>query len=233
MLYVLLSIISLAVLATLYVGVGLAARFLADRRARSLLGNGRLAITFDDGPSPGLTNQILDLLQEFEARATFFLIGETAEANPAVVQRIAAEGHTVGWHSKTHLNQWKVNPIRAWRDSIRLPEILKAGPTIATVYRPPYGKMNLLTVLATRLLKIPISTWTLPSGDTYTPLPTTASVVAEIDEFGGGVVLMHDMDRNDPARPIFVLETTRQLIQLARQEGWDFIHTPEHWAKVA
>ena len=90
----------------------------------------------------------------------------------------------MGWHSKTHLNQWKVNPIRAWRDSIRLPEILKAGPTIATVYRPPYGKMNLLTVLATRLLKIPISTWTLPSAIPTPRFSTTASVVAEIDEFG-------------------------------------------------
>ena len=127
MLYALISIIIL-VLVALYFGVGLAARSLADRRARSLLGNGRLAITFDDGPSPGLTNQILDLLREFEARATFFLIGETAEANPSVVQRIATEGHTVGWHSRAHLNQWKVNPVRAWRDSIRLPGILKAGP---------------------------------------------------------------------------------------------------------
>jgi peptidoglycan/xylan/chitin deacetylase (PgdA/CDA1 family) len=225
MLYALISIIIL-VLVALYFGVGVAARSLADRRARSLLGNGRLAITFDDGPSPGLTNQILDLLLEFEARATFFLIGETAEANPSVVQRIAAEGHTVGWHSKTHLNQWKVNPVRAWRDSIRLPEILKAGPTSAAVYRPPYGKMNLLTVLAVRLLKLPISAWTRPSGDTYTPLPSTASVVTAIDEAGGGVVLMHDMTRSGPGgeeRDRFVLDLTRALLELSRDRGWKLV----------
>ena len=86
--------------------------------------------------------------------------------------------------------------------------------------------MNLLTVLATRLLKIPISTWTLPSGDTYTPLPTTASVVAEIDEFGGGVVLMHDMTRTGPdgeTRDRFVLELTRALLQLSRDRGWKIV----------
>ena len=226
MIYALLTILGLAGLLVAYFGVGMTARFLADRRANGLEGDGRLAITFDDGPSPGLTNQILDLLKEFDAPATFFLIGETAKANPEVVRRIAAEGHTVGWHSSTHLNQWKVNPLRGWRDSIRLPDILRDGPTKASVYRPPYGKMNVFTVLAMRLLKLPISTWTRPSGDTYTPLPTVKTVVNLIDDAGGGVVLMHDMTRNDPdarERDQFVLELTRALLMLSRDRGWTLV----------
>ena len=226
MIYALLTILGLAGLFVAYFGVGMTARFLADRRANGLEGDGRLAITFDDGPSPGLTNQILDLLKEFDAPATFFLIGETAKANPEVVRRIAAEGHTVGWHSSTHLNQWKVNPLRGWQDSVRLPDILRDGPTKASVYRPPYEKMNVFTALAMRLLKLPISTWTRPSGDTYTPLPTVKTVVNLIDDAGGGVVLMHDMTRNDPdarERDQFVLELTRALLMLSRDRGWTLV----------
>ena len=226
MLYALIAILGLGGLLGTYFGVGIVARFLADRRALSFVGAGRPAITFDDGPSHRLTNQILDLLKEFDAPATFFLIGETAEANPEVVRRIAAEGHTVGWHSSTHLNQWGVNPLRGWRDSIRLPDVLREGPAEVRIYRPPYGKMNILTVAAIRRLRLPISTWTRPSGDTYTRLPTIDSVVASVDEAGGGVILMHDVTRlGDDAktRDRFVLDLTRALLVRGRERHWDVV----------
>ena len=64
MIYALLTILGLAGLLVAYFGVGMTARFLADRRANGLEGDGRLAITFDDGPSPGLTNQMLDYIAD-------------------------------------------------------------------------------------------------------------------------------------------------------------------------
>ena len=85
----------------------------------------------------------------------------------------------MGWHSKTHLNQWKVNRDSGPGETTILAshQILKSRfHTIATVYRPPYGKMNLLTVLAFAKLrlKIPISTWTLVPAAIPTPRsPTT------------------------------------------------------------
>jgi cellulose synthase/poly-beta-1,6-N-acetylglucosamine synthase-like glycosyltransferase/peptidoglycan/xylan/chitin deacetylase (PgdA/CDA1 family) len=65
---------------------------------------GKVALTFDDGPDPEWTPQILDILKEKHVRATFFVIGSNAEANPDLVQRIVAEGHEVGNHTYTHPN---------------------------------------------------------------------------------------------------------------------------------
>ena len=65
---------------------------------------GKLALTFDDGPDPEWTPQILDILKAKGVKATFFVIGANAESNPDLVQRIVAEGHEVGNHTFTHPN---------------------------------------------------------------------------------------------------------------------------------
>ena len=64
----------------------------------------KIALTFDDGPHPVYTPQILDTLKEYGVHATFFLIGENAERNPELVRRILREGHEIGNHSDTHPN---------------------------------------------------------------------------------------------------------------------------------
>src|SRR5438876_11580779 len=64
----------------------------------------KLAITFDDGPNPAVTPRLLDLLDRYTARATFFLIGRWAQACPGIVREIAARGHAIGNHTDTHPN---------------------------------------------------------------------------------------------------------------------------------
>src|SRR5690554_2938235 len=70
-------------------------------------GEDRIYLTFDDGPDPESTPQILDVLREHQAMASFFLIGEKAEKHPEIVGDILAEGHTVGQHGYKHLNAWR------------------------------------------------------------------------------------------------------------------------------
>jgi peptidoglycan/xylan/chitin deacetylase (PgdA/CDA1 family) len=143
-----------------------------------------------------------------------------------VIERIAAEGHTVGWHSMTHLNQWKTSPLRAWRDTTHVPPILTRGSTRAKVYRPPYGKLNLLTGLAFLKLRLSSVHWTLVSGDTYPEVPDVDDVVKALDHAGGGIILMHDMKRSGPdaeERNRFVLGLTRSILELRRQRGWKLV----------
>lgn len=78
-----------------------------------------------------------------------------------------------------------------------------------------------------------VDSWTHCSGDTASTLPDPESVVARVRQDGGGVVLMHDRDRRDRTRTEFVLNTTRSLIQLAKSEGWTFVHDPEELSRVA
>ena len=203
-------------------GLGILVRSACDARARrSTVGRDRIMLTYDDGPGRTVTPELLDLLREHETRATFFLIGRSAEQAPELVERLAAEGHTIGWHTQTHRNQWKVDPIRGLADVWRPRGLLASGATRVTVFRPPYGKMTLGTVLAALARRLPILTWTHVSGDTHEVLPNPASIAARVERDRGGVVLMHDMDRPDEARPAFVLELTRHLIELARRRHWE------------
>ena len=220
------AVLGISALVAAYFGVGIVVCVWSQNRSARLRGSGLLAITYDDGPSPELTNKILDLLKEFDAKATFFVVGRNAEAHPTVIERIAAEGHTVGWHSMTHRHQWKTSPFRAWQDTANVPPILTSGSTRAKVYRPPYGKLNLLTVLAFLKLRFSSVHWTLVSGDTYPEVPDVDDVVKTLDNAGGGVILMHDMKRSSPdaeERNRFVLGLTRAILELRRRRGWKLV----------
>jgi len=178
-----------------------------------------LVLTYDDGPGAELTPAILKLLAEADARATFFPTARSALANPELLSQVAAAGHEIGCHSAAHLHAWKVLPWRAMRD-------VRAGFRALTrwvepdgLYRPPYGKINLPTWWAVRRQRAAFAWWTVDSGDTHATLPNPQAVVAAVRGDGGGVVLLHDFDRNPPtraARHAHVLEVTAGLLRLAR-----------------
>jgi hypothetical protein len=91
------------------------------------------------------------------------------------------------------------------------------------LFRPPYGKWTLPTMLACRQRGARAGWWTIVSGDTYESLPSPASVARRVTEAGGGVVLLHDFDR-DPddereERHDFVVATTRAVLQAAKERG--------------
>jgi peptidoglycan/xylan/chitin deacetylase (PgdA/CDA1 family) len=96
-----------------------------------------LYLTFDDGPCPETTPWLLDLLKTFGAKATFFCVGKNVADHPALVDRLNADGHTLGNHSFSHLNGFQVNTNTYIKD------ILKAEQSIqSNLFRPPYGRLT-------------------------------------------------------------------------------------------
>ncbi len=228
-----ITIIVVGILSAAWFSIGILARIRCDRRLRrSTSGKGVLALTYDDGPGSETTPKLLDLLDQHDVRATFFMIGSLAGTTPELLERMVSAGHTIAWHTQTHRNQWKTDPIRGLADLLISPS-LQAGPLgRSSLFRPPFGKMTLGTVLTARMQGWRIVTWTHPSGDTYRELPDPSEITARVDRDGGGVVLMHDMDRDDPERERFVLRTTAALIDLARRREWTFAHSPSDWARL-
>ena len=93
-------------------------------------------LTFDDGPTPEVTPQILDILAEYNAKATFFCLGKNVEKYSAIFESIKNDGHAAGNHSFDHKNGWKTQN-KTYFDNIE-----KAGVLIKTnLFRPPYGKI--------------------------------------------------------------------------------------------
>jgi hypothetical protein len=90
------------------------------------------------------------------------------------------------------------------------------------LFRPPYGKLVLNSWLHVRRRRAPFVWWTHDSGDTYQRLPPSGEIGERIRHDGGGIVLLHDSNRSNPAHRPFVLNTTRALLALAREEGLSF-----------
>lgn len=98
-----------------------------------------VALTFDDGPDPVHTSQVLDILERNRIRATFFLVGEQARQYPELVARIRAAGHEIGNHSDTWRSTRKLPPDEFERDLLRAEATLKLGGTTPKYFRPAGG----------------------------------------------------------------------------------------------
>jgi peptidoglycan/xylan/chitin deacetylase (PgdA/CDA1 family) len=179
-----------------------------------------IVLTYDDGPGALLTPALLDILRDRNATATFFLLGHKLNGSKAIVAEIKKAGHELGSHSYEHLHAWKRNPISVFRD---IQEGLRAVRTVAEchLFRAPYGKLTLGSMIQVRLQGCMQSWWTIDSSDTWTTPMPVERVISKIRREGGGVVLMHDHDRpNSPEREEYVLDLTRTVLELARKEGF-------------
>lgn len=102
-----------------------------------------IAMTFDDGPSPETTPRLLDILKQRNIKATFFMIGQNAERNPAIVKRILAEGHEIGNHSWTHPQLSKLSDDRVTEEINKTQAAIKdASGYTPVLLRPPYGAIT-------------------------------------------------------------------------------------------
>lgn len=111
-----------------------------------------LYLTFDDGPIDEVTPQILDCLYEYKAKATFFCIGKNITAQPALYERIIAEGHSIGNHTQQHLNGWHTENAEYYEGVEECGKVMRHSANghlhmidgqEATFFRPPYGKLTI------------------------------------------------------------------------------------------
>ena len=94
-------------------------------------------LTFDDGPIPEVTPWVLDALKKYQAKATFFCIGDNVKKHPEIFQQIISEKHTIGNHTFNHLDGWKTKTKNYIRNIEQCNEL-----TQTKLFRPPYGKIK-------------------------------------------------------------------------------------------
>lgn len=155
----------------------------------------RIALTFDDGPHPINTARILDILDEEEAKATFFLQGSEAEKYPGLVDEIARRGHEIGNHGYSHLSARRV-PWRTYVEEVdRTQRILKGivGEATGRLFRPPFGEITPLTFLRLAVGGYRFIFWSADSRDSFIREP--AALAAHIDALpvdSGDILLFHE-----------------------------------------
>ncbi|TSE05355.1 polysaccharide deacetylase family protein [Aquimarina algiphila] len=174
----------------------------------------KIALTFDDGPHPELTYSILDVLDRFNAKATFFCIGKQIEKYPEVLKEIAKRGHAIGNHSYSHSNFIDFSSQRKWLEEIRKTDsiIKKSIGESSNLFRPPFGVTTPNLAKAIKETKHHVIGWDNRSFDTVLKNKTLVlkRIVKHISP--GGIILFHDTQPNT----VYVLE--RLLIHLKQHQ---------------
>jgi len=168
--------------------------------------SGELALTFDDGPNPAWTPRLLDILASHDVRATFFMVGSHAQAEPALVRRIAEAGHLIGNHSWSHSNLALTAPSRVREELSRTKQALEqiTGAPVR-FFRPPFGARRPDVLWTARQLEmIPVlwnamtSDWSEPSADKIAQRLTQKIDALERQGRAANIVL-HDGNHLEPA----------------------------------
>lgn len=198
---------------------GLAQRHSLQRRCSR---SRTLVLTYDDGPGSRLSPKLLDCLGERNAHATFFPLGSRAPGAPEVLDRAAADGHELGCHGYSHVNALESARRGVERDIEQGYHALAAWVEPTALFRPPYGKLSIASWRTLQRRGAALGWWTVDSGDALLDEPKLDPVLARVDRTNGGVILMHDFDRDppDPRRERFVLDLTAALLGLADERGW-------------
>lgn len=149
-----------------------------------------IALTFDDGPGGG-TGQVLDNLRDRGAKATFFVLGSLAEANPDVIRRMVAEGHQLANHSWGHRNLASIGPAAAAADIQRTNETLfRIAGVRPTVMRPPYGATNDAVIAS---VGMPQMIWTVDPQDWKNKSSSYVASHVVNNTTRGDIILLHDI----------------------------------------
>jgi len=156
-------------------------------------------LTFDDGPDPDLTPQVLDMLSKFNAKATFFCTGGNVEANPDVFKAVVEAGHAVGNHGYEHMNGWKTSP------DAYIENVEKADKYIGSaLFRPPYGKMRNSQIRVLKR-KYTLVGWSVMCYD-FDPHTTKEQCLDNVirNASNGSIVVMHD-NKKSAANMLYAL----------------------------
>ncbi len=160
----------------------------------------KIALTFDDGPHPELTPRILDILDKYNVKATFFTIGENVEMYPDIVYDIVSRGHEVGNHTYTHPHITQEKPFQLKDEIIRCENaIYESCDQIPKLFRPPEGVADGTILSMVEEMGYRVILWDIDTRDwAHTSPDKIFSNVCENVKCGD-IILMHDyIYRNSP-----------------------------------
>lgn len=186
-----------------------------------------IALSFDDGPHPEYTIQILDLLKQYNAKATFFVLGMHAESYPDIIRREASEGHEIGNHSYSHINMRKASKKVIKEEFEKTQEIIYSISNIRPkLFRPPYGNYNdeVIEVVSSDDSSVVLWTFYQDSKDWSNPgvdliVDTTLSKIQN-----GDIVLFHDYVYKPKSNTV---EALKRILPELIEEGYQFVTISE------
>lgn len=182
-----------------------------------------IALTFDDGPWPNTTLQVLDILKKNDIKATFFWIGRMIQESPEIAKRVVAEGHVIANHTWSHSYRW-MNKAAAAREIDRTADLIYETTGVKTLYfRPPGGILTNGVADYAKQKNYSVIMWSNDSID-YRPYPAKRLVNNVLRKVKpSDIVLMHDGGGNRSA----TVKALPEIISTLKQRGYKFVTIPE------
>ena len=184
-----------------------------------------IALTFDDGPSPTYTPQVLALLQRYHAHATFFVLGSEVSQFPKIVRDIIKQGSVIANHGYMHVNYFRVGVSGVAKDAARTLAILKKDHIpVAPFYRPPFGNSGKALVQYMSQHGYTLTLWSIDTRDWASP--GTPYIIRKVlkDAEPGAIVLMHDSGGNRTQ----TVQALAAILPALEAEGYHFVTLPQY-----
>ncbi|WP_373547649.1 polysaccharide deacetylase family protein [Chamaesiphon sp.] len=184
-----------------------------------------IALTFDDGPWPETTEQILAALKQEDVKATFYMVGQPLKSFPEIGKKVLADGHVIANHTLHHWYK-QMSPLVAQREIEDTAKIIKEVLNVETDYfRPPGGVLTNGLVAYAEKHNQSVNMWSVDSGDSHPKRPSSEAILKTIiaGATPGGIVLMHDGggSHGNTAKAV------PQIIAKLRAQGYKFVTVPE------
>jgi polysaccharide deacetylase family sporulation protein PdaB len=182
-----------------------------------------IALTFDDGPDPEDTPQILDLLQQYGAKATFFIIGKKAEQYPELVKREAAEGHELANHTYQHTYfNGSINESNVRNELSRTEEVInKITGQKSRLFRPPGGYYSEPLVRIARQEGYMVVMWSWHINTMDWDTPGVERIIQRVlnNARNGDIVLFHDYVEGKTQ----TIEALQRILPVLQNRGYQFV----------
>lgn len=184
-----------------------------------------IAITFDDGPDPTYTPQILNLLHQYKAKATFFMIGFRIQRNPYLVNQVLKEGHEIGNHTMNHLYARDASDEKLKSDILEEKNYLQKWIEKPMLFRPPGGYINDAVLATAKEAGYQIVLWSWHQDPKDWANPGTESIVRHVvtNAKSGDIVLLHD-GGSDRSQTVAALT---KILPALQKQGYRFVKVSE------
>ncbi|MCK9636064.1 MAG: polysaccharide deacetylase family protein [Methylobacter tundripaludum] len=210
----------------IYGSANIQSNFHAKAHCRGDAFEKEIAVSFDDGPNQKYTPQVLSALAQYNAGATFFVIGKNIRGNENILKQIDAEGHSIGNHSYTHSFFMDFKNLQGFKDELNqaADDVFNVIGKRMKLFRPPYGVTTPSLVRASNELNYSIIGWSIRSLDTTADHAHTISQRVQKQIEPGAIILFHDTSDK-------TVQVLRQTLNFARENGYKIVSV-EHLLKI-
>ena len=188
-----------------------------------------VALTYDDGPYPPYTEELLEVLAQEKVQATFFMVASNAENHPATVQKVVQNGHSIGLHTLDHIDLLKLNKEQKVKQIEKGKAVLEnlTGMHIS-LFRPPHGFRDWQVFEVLQENDLQLVNWSVLSKDWLNPTPEVIAERTLKQVHPGAIILLHDGDSpyNKSSRANTV-QATKIIIRELKAQGYIFVRLTE------